>query len=95
MPSRTCGDITEKEWEALCKRCGECCFEKWIEGDGSIHPTSIPCRFLDIVTRECGVYHKRFDVGEGCVKLSPEVVSMVEWLPEDCAYVKRIRNTGE
>ena len=74
------------EWEDLCNRCGQCCFEKWVEEDGTIHPTSIPCRFLDIVSRECKVYHKRLDVGEGCVKLTPEIVAGVQWLPEDCAY---------
>jgi uncharacterized cysteine cluster protein YcgN (CxxCxxCC family) len=37
------------------------------------------------------VYHKRFDVGEGCIKLTPEVVEVVQWLPADCAYVELIR----
>ncbi len=73
-------------WEDLCRRCGQCCFEKWIDEDGRIHHTRIPCRHLDIVSRECRVYHKRFDVGEGCVKLTPEVVRSVSWLPDDCAY---------
>jgi len=75
------------EWEALCRRCGECCFEKWVEGDGTVHPTAIPCRHLDIHSRECRVYHKRFEVGEGCVKLTPEVVASVRWLPAGCGYV--------
>ena len=78
------------EWEDLCNRCGQCCFEKWVDNDGAIHPTSIPCRFLDIVTRECKVYQKRLDVGEGCVKLSREVVETVQWLPSDCAYVLQV-----
>lgn len=81
-------ELSPEEWEALCKRCGQCCFEKWVEEDGTIRPTTIPCRFLDIVTRECKVYHKRFDVGEGCVKLTPAVVKTVQWLPPDCAYVR-------
>jgi len=78
----------ERYWESLCKRCGQCCFEKWIDADGTIRPTDIACRFLDIVTRECKVYHKRFAVGEGCIKLTPEVVETVQWLPADCAYVE-------
>ncbi|MDY0268323.1 YkgJ family cysteine cluster protein [Trichloromonas sp.] len=81
-------ELSPEEWEALCKRCGQCCFEKWVEEDGTIRPTTIPCRFLDIVTRECKVYHKRFEVDEGCVKLTPALVETVQWLPPDCAYVR-------
>lgn len=83
------------DWEGICKRCGLCCFEKWVEGDGTVHVTPIPCRYLDVVTRTCKVYHKRFEVDERCVKLTPEVVRSVNWLPEDCAYVVYLRNRGE
>ncbi|MEZ4600555.1 MAG: hypothetical protein R2940_12275 [Syntrophotaleaceae bacterium] len=75
------------DWEAICNRCGQCCFEKWVEGDGVVHVTPIACRYLDIVSRECKVYHKRFEVGERCMKLTPELVRSVNWLPPDCAYV--------
>jgi len=81
-------------WEDLCRRCGECCFEKWIEEDGTIRPTNIACRYLDIVTRRCRVYHKRFDVGEGCIQLTPEVVATVCWLPENCGYRQWLRSTN-
>lgn len=77
-----------KEWENICNQCGQCCFEKWIEGDGRVHVTPIPCRYLDVVTRQCKVYHKRFKVGEGCIKLTPEIVKTLNWLPEDCGYVR-------
>lgn len=81
----------QPDWEDICNRCGQCCFEKWIGDDGTIHPTRIPCRFLDVVNRQCKVYHKRFDVDEGCVKLTADLVSSVNWLPEDCAYVVRLK----
>ncbi len=81
----------ERDWEKLCRQCGQCCFEKYVEEDGTIIPTRIPCRHLDIVTRHCRVYNKRFDVGEGCVKLTPEVVETVQWLPPDCGYVMAMR----
>ena len=83
------------DWEGICKRCGLCCFEKWVEGDGTVHVTPIPCRYLDVVTRRCKVYHKRFEVDERCVKLTPEVVRSVNWLPEDCAYVVYLRERGK
>lgn len=84
-----------KNWEAICNRCGQCCFEKWVEGDGKIHVTPIPCRYLDVVSRTCKVYHKRFELDRRCVKLTPEVVRSVNWLPEDCAYVVHLRNLDQ
>jgi len=41
---------------------------------------------LDIVSRECRVYSKRLEVGEGCVKLTPDLVAKADWLPEHCTY---------
>jgi len=73
-------------WEDTCLRCGLCCFEKSVDKHGRFVTTRIPCRHLDIISRECRVYHKRLEVGEGCVKLTPEVVHQVDWLPGSCAY---------
>jgi uncharacterized cysteine cluster protein YcgN (CxxCxxCC family) len=73
-------------WEESCRRCGLCCFEKSVDLKGRFITTKTPCRYLDIISRECRVYDKRFEVGEGCVKLTPEVVRNADWLPEDCAY---------
>lgn len=82
------------EWERLCRQCGQCCFEKWVDEDGTIHPTRIACRFLDIHSRQCRVYHKRFEVGEGCIKLTPDIVETVQWLPADCGYVRHLGKSG-
>ena len=73
-------------WENTCKRCGLCCFEKSVDQRGRLQTTRVPCRHLDIVSRKCRVYHKRLEVGEGCVKLTPDIVRQVDWLPESCAY---------
>lgn len=78
--------MTSEQWEALCKQCGECCFEKKIDRRGRIITTCVPCRFLDIHTRHCRVYHQRFDLEEDCIKLSPDNIATLEWLPQDCAY---------
>ncbi|ORJ63415.1 hypothetical protein [Geothermobacter hydrogeniphilus] len=78
------------DWEKICKQCGRCCFEKRIEADGTIVETETACRYLDVVTRRCKVYHKRFEVGEDCVQLTPEVVATVQWLPRSCGYVEAI-----
>jgi len=79
------------EWESLCKRCGQCCFEKKRGRDGSLRKTSVPCRHLDIVERTCRIYEKRFEIDRDCIKLTPEKVRILSWLPEDCAYVRFIR----
>ncbi|NOR50241.1 MAG: hypothetical protein GQ530_04310 [Desulfuromonadales bacterium] len=82
-----------RKWEDTCKRCGLCCFEKSVDLQGQFVTTRIPCRHLDIISRQCRVYHKRLDVGEGCVKLTPEVVQQADWLPEGCAYRANVRNS--
>ena len=84
-------DMKEQKWEAICKRCGQCCFNKIIEDDGTVYATPIPCRYFDIINRTCKVYHKRFETGEECVKLTPELVRDAIWLPQDCAYVEKIK----
>ncbi|MBN2645344.1 MAG: hypothetical protein JXR59_07720 [Desulfuromonadaceae bacterium] len=86
MPS-----LTTEQWEALCKRCGLCCFEKIRLPNGRVLTTPIPCRFLDLHSRSCRVYSKRFEVGENCQKLTPELVASVDWLPEECAYVQHLK----
>lgn len=78
--------MTQQEWEELCNRCGLCCFEKKIDTYNRIITTRVACRYLDLFSRECKVYHKRFEVGEECQKLTPEVVAQVNWLPDKCAY---------
>ena len=78
-------------WEALCKRCGLCCFEKFEDDSGTIFFTRTPCRYLDVVTRECRVYDRRFAINPECVKLTPELVRKLRWLHDGCAYRKVIK----
>jgi len=79
------------DWEELCGRCGLCCFEKSVDRRGQFLITRTPCRHLDIISRECRVYHKRLTVGEGCVKLTPDLVQSADWLPDQCAYRIRLK----
>ncbi len=80
--------MDQDAWEGLCRRCGECCFEKWIAEDGRILPTRVACRYLDTTERTCKVYHSRFEVDEGCLKLSPELLPELTWLPPGCGYLQ-------
>lgn len=75
-------------WEASCRVCGRCCFEKIEDERGTIFYTQTPCRYLDVVTRQCQIYDKRFEINPECIKLTPELVEQLHWLPRDCGYVK-------
>ena len=75
-------------WEALCEQCGLCCFEKIEDDHGTIFFTSTPCRYLDVHTRRCRIYERRFEINPSCVKLTPELVATLRWLHDDCGYMK-------
>lgn len=83
-------DYSEKGWEDICDRCGVCCFEKYEDERGNTFFTRTPCRYLDIVTRLCKIYDRRFDINPECVKLTPDKIENLHWLHEDCAYMKAI-----
>ena len=80
--------VAEHNWEELCDRCGECCFEKTFDKKGTTHTTAVPCRFLDIHTRDCRIYHQRLQAEEDCIKLTPDNLSNLDCLPVNCAYKK-------
>lgn len=75
-------------WEQLCEKCGLCCFEKIEDERGRIFFTSTPCRYLDVVTRECKIYPRRFEIYPECVQLTEELVRKLSWLHDDCGYRK-------
>ena len=79
-----------EDWEALCRRCGRCCYEK-IDFEGTIYYTDTPCQHLDPVSKLCRVYPRRDRVRKGCVRLSPESLAQ-GILPADCPYVAGIDN---
>lgn len=79
--------LYSEEWERLCRGCGLCCFEKYENANGSIFYTQTPCRYLDVVSRECRIYDNRFEINPECMKLTPYLVSTLSWLPRDCGYV--------
>jgi uncharacterized protein len=75
-------------WEACCRRCGRCCYEK-IEQDDGIYYTDVPCDKLDLASRQCTVYSEREQLRPGCRRLTPELVRR-GLLPADCPYVEGI-----
>ncbi|WP_305041780.1 hypothetical protein [Geoalkalibacter sp.] len=76
------------EWEARCRRCGRCCFEK-IDFEGRIFYTDRPCEKLDLATRLCTVYVQRQTARPGCTLLDERIIGLGV-LPADCPYVADI-----
>ncbi|MEW6140239.1 MAG: YkgJ family cysteine cluster protein [Thermodesulfobacteriota bacterium] len=79
-----------EQWEAICRKCGKCCYEKVDLGGGVIHYTDEPCIHLDTETRLCKVYDRRHEVEPDCISLTEDLVRNLHWLPEDCAYVQYV-----
>lgn len=86
---------TDSEWESRCRKCGRCCFEKIEDERGRIFYTQTPCRYLDVISRECVIYERRFAINPECVKLTPELVSTLRWLPSDCGYRTSVAEPAE
>ena len=84
----------DPDWDSRCRQCGRCCFEKIEDERGNIFYTRTACRFLDVVSRECKIYERRFEINPGCVKLTPELVPTLRWLPRDCGYHRKAVGQG-
>ena len=80
-------DLTPQEWETLCDGCGKCCLSKLEDEDtGEIHWTTVACRLFDAKLCRCHDYANRLDKVPDCVRLTPQVVRTISWLPQTCAY---------
>ena len=79
--------MSDAEWESLCDGCGRCCLVKLEdEDDGTIHFTDIGCRLLDGESCRCRDYGQRSARVHDCVRLTPENLDELNWLPPTCAY---------
>lgn len=84
---RALEDFSKEEWESLCDGCGRCCLVKLEDEDtGDIHFTSIGCKLLDGRSCRCADYRQRRRRVRDCVKLTPEAVRTIPWLPPTCGY---------
>ncbi|MFC5990951.1 YcgN family cysteine cluster protein [Limoniibacter endophyticus] len=91
--TKSLAEMNRQEWEALCDGCGKCCLAKLEDEDtGEIYWTSVACRLFDESECRCSDYANRQKKVDDCVKLTPENVPSIVWLPETCAY--RLVNEG-
>ena len=80
-------EMNAAEWESLCDGCGRCCLNKLEDIDtGEIAWTDVACKLLDGESCRCTNYkHRRRHVPD-CIRLTPESVRALSWLPPTCAY---------
>ena len=91
--TKTLETMTDVEWESLCDRCGRCCLVKLEDEDtGEILNTDIGCKLFDAAACACISYASRQRKVSDCIKLTPQSVREIKWLPKTCAY--RLVNEG-
>ncbi|MGC8605831.1 MAG: YkgJ family cysteine cluster protein [Desulfomonilaceae bacterium] len=81
-------ELTNEEWESICRKCAKCCYEKIDLGNGHIVYTEEPCIYLDTATRMCKIYDKRQEIEPDCIKLTENFIRQINWMPSGCAYVE-------
>jgi uncharacterized cysteine cluster protein YcgN (CxxCxxCC family) len=85
--TKTLAEMTEPEWESLCDGCGKCCLVGLEDEDtGEIYLTDVACKLFDSKTCGCSDYANRQKRVHDCVKLTPENMHELTWLPKTCAY---------
>ena len=86
---------TNEEWENICRHCGKCCLIKLEDEDsGELYYTNVVCRYFDEEKMCCSVYNKRCELVPTCLKLSPENVDKLAWMPKTCAYRELFEKTS-
>ena len=86
--SKSLEEMTNSEWESLCDGCGRCCLNKLEEvGTDRTFYTDVGCRLLDNKTCRCRDYPNRQEKVDDCVRLTPQSLKTITWLPPSCAYV--------
>jgi uncharacterized cysteine cluster protein YcgN (CxxCxxCC family) len=85
--TKSLAQMTRTEWESLCDGCGRCCLVRFEDEEtGEVVPTRISCRLLDTDTCRCTDYARRRRWVPDCIKLTPEKIEALGWMPRSCAY---------
>jgi uncharacterized cysteine cluster protein YcgN (CxxCxxCC family) len=85
--TKTLKQMTDAEWESLCDGCGKCCLVKLEDEETlELYFTSLHCKLLNPAACQCSDYANRKKYVPECVKLTPETIPTLDWLPATCAY---------
>ncbi len=80
-------EMTEAQWESLCDGCGLCCQVRLQDEDtDELTLTNLACRYLDLGTHRCTDYANRQRNVPDCVRVTPQNVRQLDWLPWSCGY---------
>ena len=91
--SKNLKQMTNDEWESLCDGCGKCCLHKLEDIDsGEVYISKVSCMYLDQNTCTCNDYKNRHKNVSDCIKLSPENIKQINWLPDTCSYKLVLNN---
>ena len=92
---KTLEEMSSAEWEALCDGCGRCCLIKLEDEDtGTLITSDVRCKLLDGDTCACTNYPERQKIVPDCIKLTPEKVTEIAWIPKSCAYRRLAEGRG-
>lgn len=79
--------LTTEEWESICTGCGKCCQLKLQDEEGDeVYYTNVVCQYFDCQSRRCGHYAERCTLVPTCLKLTPQNLDKIDWIPQTCAY---------
>ena len=85
--TKSLAEMNTAEWESLCDGCGKCCVILLQEEDSErVYRTNLACKLLDLETVRCSDYANRHQRVPGCVRLTPDNIADLAWMPETCAY---------
>ena len=80
-------EMTAVEWESICDGCGLCCQIRVEDEDtGEIALSNVACKYLCLNSHQCSDYANRQKNVPDCVKVTPENVAELNWLPATCGY---------
>jgi uncharacterized cysteine cluster protein YcgN (CxxCxxCC family) len=84
---KTLEQMTAREWESLCDGCGLCCLVRFEDEEtGEIIPTRVHCKLFDAELCRCTDYAGRHRHVPDCIKLTPQNIEALQWMPMSCAY---------
>lgn len=85
--TKSLAEMNPAEWESLCDGCGRCCLIKMQDEETEVYYyTDVACRLFDQGTCRCGDYANRSEQVPDCVRLTPENIPDLPWMPPSCAY---------
>ena len=84
-------NMTEPQWDSICRGCGVCCLFKVVFGKSRVYYTNICCENLDTKTKKCNIVEHRCErTGRKCAKVDLDVVLSDRLLARTCGYVEYI-----